>query len=1145
MGDVIYNSVRSEVRSGYIEQVRRIAPAELRGREKELARLAAFCTDTNTDTESSYIWCRGSAWTGKTALLSSFVLHAPEGVEIIAFFITGRLSGQDDSVTFSEVVLEQLLDLLGQEIPPFMTEATKEAHLLRLLNEAAEMMQDCGKRLILVVDGLDEDRSVRSGEEPHSIAALLPIRPVCGMRVVVAGRPDPPIPDDVPIGHPLRDPRVIWEIPTSPQAQAVKSDALRDLKRLLRGSALEKDLVGFIAASGGGLSGPDLVSLTGCQPWEIEEHLHSVTGRSFMQRPSHWFSQDATVYLFAHEELQKLAVQAVGKDLLSDYRYRLNSWAADYRSKGWPVDTPEYLLRGYYRMLINARDLSEIMRCATDFVRHDRMLSISGSDLSAMAEIAAAQEMLQSQDAVDLTSMAELSMHRDYLGNRNANMPTELPSVWVKIEEFDRAEALARTFIRPRQRDSALSSVAKELAKRQLISRAQSVVDSIGNRFARSDALVAIVAAKLSSGELDQAADLARSIDVPVKQFKALSEVAISMAAAGERALSINIVQEVKNAIRRVDALTSMAVAAAAAGMTRWSNELIDSAESLARSLEKQTHRVRALALVAHASMLCGHTERARKLSRIVESTAMEIESSESRAHPLLIVALNYAAVGLPVDAERTAREISGASQRARALAEVASTLGMGGDFSRAKELGQAALSVSREVKKPQTLDKTLVAVVKGVLAGGDIDLAWEISRSISNASQRNSALSIVASSLAAAGRLDQVMEIVRGVDSRTHQAYILTLVGGQLATDGNFDGAIELATAAQSISSAVPTPKLQAASAVSIVEALAVGGQMELAEGIAHGIESATHKEIALCLVAEGLISSGDLRRAEELARNVTDPNRQAKIAIEVIRALIDANDKDGARRLADAILERDRQGLPCVMAVRVWIAVGELRMAEERARAANNPTNKAESLAYLARARVLAGDTDHAEDLSNEVLSLIAGSRSTVRYSRIVGLVAQACVASGHFDKAMNIAKTGGNRRAKGGMLMDLARFSAQIGSWDFAFSLVELSPNHRSEILITIAQVSAREESGSRVAVLLSGVDETNLPARSLAGLAEIVELSEARQLVARSFSSGWWTIPLRSMARVDPAALNAFVEKVIGAKMIGVEGSPALH
>ncbi|MEY2233509.1 hypothetical protein, partial [Streptomyces sp. BF23-19] len=66
------------VRSDYLAQVRRIAPQQLLAREAELAELASFCTDPDSE---SYLWWRAQAWAGKSALLSTFVLD-PELVPL-------------------------------------------------------------------------------------------------------------------------------------------------------------------------------------------------------------------------------------------------------------------------------------------------------------------------------------------------------------------------------------------------------------------------------------------------------------------------------------------------------------------------------------------------------------------------------------------------------------------------------------------------------------------------------------------------------------------------------------------------------------------------------------------------------------------------------------------------------------------------------------------------------------------------------------------------------------------------------------------------------------------------------------------------------------------------------------------------------
>lgn len=230
----------SALRSVYLEQVRRIAPPVLSGRERELAALAEFCMEPS---RGPYVWWQAGPWAGKSALLSSFVLSPPsevsERVRFVAFFITARLASQDTRQAFIDFVLEQLAALTGEALPAVFPEATREAYLLALLEQGARSLKETGKRLVLVVDGLDEDRSVTTGPDAHSIAGLLPASPPAGMRVIVASRPNPPVPGDVPDWHPLRDPAVVRPLPSSPYARDVQRLGSQELKRLLRGSAPE------------------------------------------------------------------------------------------------------------------------------------------------------------------------------------------------------------------------------------------------------------------------------------------------------------------------------------------------------------------------------------------------------------------------------------------------------------------------------------------------------------------------------------------------------------------------------------------------------------------------------------------------------------------------------------------------------------------------------------------------------------------------------------------------------------------------------------------------------------------------------------------------------------------------------------------
>ncbi|HEX7460915.1 MAG TPA: hypothetical protein VF317_01920, partial [Dermatophilaceae bacterium] len=452
---------RPVARSVYRQQVQRIAPPHLVGRELELAELTAFCTAPDA---GSYVWWRAPAWSGKTALMSWFVLHPPAGVRLVSFFITARWAGQSDRVAFTEVVTEQLAELLGEPMPA-LTNATRDLYLLDLLCLAAETCATKGERLILVVDGLDEDCGVTIGPDAHSIAALLPARPAAGMRIIVAGRPNPPVPADMPDEHPLRDPVIVRNLDTSPHAQMVKSDAERELKRLLYGTPAEQDLLGLLAAARGGLSGPDLEELTGAPLWEIEDVLHTVSGRTFTRRVSTWQPETGPeVYLLGHEELQVAATRYLGDQRLAGYRDRLHAWGDSYRAKGWPPWTPEYLLRGYYSLLTTTNDLPHLIACATDAARHDRMLDLTGADTAALTEIRTALDLIAAQDTPDLTAALRLAHHRDQLTGRNSNIPTRLPAVWAALGQALRAEALASCISNPGRRVEALVQVAGALA---------------------------------------------------------------------------------------------------------------------------------------------------------------------------------------------------------------------------------------------------------------------------------------------------------------------------------------------------------------------------------------------------------------------------------------------------------------------------------------------------------------------------------------------------------------------------------------------------------------------------------------------------------------------------------------------------------
>lgn len=314
--DVVPREQASLVRSAYLAQVRDIAPDRLVGRDVELADWAEFCAGPD-----SYTWWQAGPWAGKSALASWFVLHPPAGVDVVSFFITGRLAGQADSDAFLIDMIEQLNSLYPASRESLAMEGARAGAWWDLLASAAAEAEERARRLVVVVDGLDEDEA---GATPPrgkpSIASLLPRRPPFGARFIITSRPDPGLPDDLPSDHPLRA-SAPHRLLVSPVAKDIELLAKQELRNLLAGDQIAIDVVGYITGSGGGLTRSDLSALTSAPPHKLDPVLRGVFGRSLYTRASTdprdpQANPVTRVYLFAHETLRVTAEEQLGGELL-------------------------------------------------------------------------------------------------------------------------------------------------------------------------------------------------------------------------------------------------------------------------------------------------------------------------------------------------------------------------------------------------------------------------------------------------------------------------------------------------------------------------------------------------------------------------------------------------------------------------------------------------------------------------------------------------------------------------------------------------------------------------------------------------------------------------------------------------------------
>ncbi|MEU5000216.1 hypothetical protein [Streptomyces sp. NPDC021622] len=599
--------------SAYWEHVRNIAPTQLHDRDAELEELAAFCKGMG---ERSFAWWRAGPWAGKSALLAWFALHPPAGVRVVPFFITARLAAQNDRGAFVEVVLEQLAELVGEPVPPQLTEATREAHLLRLFGRAARECRGRGERLVLIVDGLDEDRGITDGPDAHSVAGLVARVPHEELRVIVAGRPNPPLPADVPAGHPLRMGGVVRQLEPSSWAGTVRSLAEQELGRLFRAGGDHLDALGLLTAAGGGLSIDDLAHLTGSVPFQLQEMLRTASGRTFEVREG--------ACLLAHQELHLQARELIGKVALKGYRERLHRWAGEYRERGWPPETPPYLLRGYFAMLREHGDVPRLVALATDPARHERLYGDTGGDVATLAEIRAGEEAIVEGGGQPLADVVRLALQRDILRRRNAAVPVELPEAWAALGYADRAEALARSIPGLADQVHALIGVAKALRGRgdgeraaEMLRHAEAAIrrtgpqrKGTGSQVAEPWHFTAVVETWLAWGEVEHAAALAATIDSDAVLESVVQPVTAALAERGGYDLAEEFADAIQNRHVCALGLLTAAVAAAKGGARKRAHQIFRKADAAAREGEPHPPSAAVLRKIARAYAELGEYNR-------------------------------------------------------------------------------------------------------------------------------------------------------------------------------------------------------------------------------------------------------------------------------------------------------------------------------------------------------------------------------------------------------------------------------------------------------------------------------------------------------------------------------------------------------
>ncbi|AXX31659.1 hypothetical protein KCV87_34275 [Actinosynnema pretiosum subsp. pretiosum] len=919
----------------YEKQVAELAPDVLEDRESELALLAAFCAEELPE-EGGYLWWRAGAWAGKSALLSWFVLNPPPGVRVVSFFVTSRLPGQNDRRGFVDSVLDQLHALAGLPARSDLAEATREPYLLHLLTSVADRVRAGGERFVLVVDGLDEDQGVTGSPDAHSIAALLPRT---GVRVVVSGRPNPELPDDVPPHHPLRGSARVEELMPAPRAEAVRDTMTRDLTRLLRGNRVQRDLLGFVTAASGWLTAGDLAELTGASRWQVENELRTVAGRSFTRRPD-----EEPVHLLAHERLHSLAVEMLERDLPA-YRDRIQEWADSYRERGWPESTPRYLLRGHARMLIANGDVRRALDHVTDVRRYELAASVFGGNQVAIEEIEAAQALLFAAEEPDLAALARLSVHGTSLRWSGHWIPTALPQAWAAVGRFDHAESLIALMDSSVGRVFALLGVARqnhEAGRGEQATRLLDVIESMVrmvNQFWGVRLYTDLVELSLLTGEHDRAWRVVADVQRDKARAELCAVVALGLLEAGEREQA-----------------------------ERWYRASVEAIDGEQPARDVELHA----ALAAVAARL-GDQERAgEQIAVILELVAPSGASPPSES------------LDLPGADNFFQAFVRRRSTSPAILRQVVELLARGG-------IEDVALTIANREDEAEGREEALFRIVVATARRGRLADAEALARTAVDARGGFFSLAVVAQAAEEQGDQNHFERLVHealaagehlpGNGPRRRSRLLAVLlaigtgrrdeavrqVGSELLPDHDWDGALA------AVESLVRHGDLERASRV-----------LELLERAARATVPDPDEKGVLRWISV-LVDFGDLGRAEVLAFPLKNEDVRALAWAKIAEGRATRGD---VRRFTEALRKVENSALrrvPILEMTRVLLARGAHELAVELARSAQTEEHRASALAFIA-------ERTYDKELLTEVSELVTAVESLDRRERIAFIALRA---------------------------------------------------------------------------------------------------------------------------------------------------------
>jgi hypothetical protein len=1057
------------------------------GRGRELEQMGRFCA---AESGPSYFTWQAEAWSGKTALMTEFVAEPPAGLDIVSFFTNNLFAGQRESANFLASITGQLDSIINDTFSSgIRTPGAATGDLLRLIEAANDTSIGNGRRLVLLVDALDEDVALggSSARDQMSITSILPHKPPPGMRIITSTRPSALVDDQVLDDHPFRHADCRHDLKPSVNARVQQNAVSQEIRKATGTKGIDRDIVGYLACAQGGLTAEEIAELVNDARPDSEIAPVEVLGRLAAglrrcTRPVSGMNGTGSigrVFEFSHSTVPDRVRVDIGARMVSRYTEEVHRWAERHSHLGWHDETPQYLIRYYPALLRDTANLDVLLTYALDVSRQDWLLRVRGGDDQAMVELDWASQLNSAVDPINLKNALSIAVRRSQIRRRNAMVHFSLPSVYAAVGDHSRALSLAESIPDTYRRDQAL----KEIVLAEIIGADTNDIRAIIFRIAtpqmRSECLAELA---LSQFMIDADAG-ARSLGTAVETANGVRNLhrrAETLLRIATRACALMDNVEVSEILRSAfvtaqeaartgasppyaqqELLASIAVCQASVAK-RWP-EGMENARETAERIRDPQGKVVALAAIARAES-DGST--ASELLDRAQSICDRIPDLDRRMVGLVALAEARAASD-PTAALVTAARIPKDEERLTALLAIAEQAAPHTEAS-ARALAAAQTILHREGVDPAHRVRQLIAFLRTekLIGAPESDLGDLLARAISMlkditvAAQAVDAAILIGNECMENGlrtegaelftrAIDQIMT----VDSRTQTQLLPGIARAQAAANIRDDAirTVEMClSACRTVAGQI--------SLTADVAAKATVTDVDPSDSIAQ-IERVTmpyqralrFAELALAHFTRGAAAAGAeaIRRALAAVDLVSGPDQTAMALIQIAKAQLPSN-RSAAVDTLDAAMRASREISDLYRRTRTLTRTGQAQFDAEvegvqqafaeairQADRIENDQERAAALAYLGAARTSSGDVSGGADSLTRAIAIANRMSNGAARAETLAEIVRIQASSGDPDGASTTAAMIEDLTAKDSALQMISEALAQAKALDRALS------------------------------------------------------------------------------------------------------------